>query len=145
MSPGRTGEEESEMHSTTIAVGLAKSVFEVAVSQRPGEGGGAPSLLARTALALPGPAGSSHGGDGGLRAGSQARMPSGSRRLWEGKVAVTRQATKQAAIDSARGQVHGAGVGQHVPELDVRVVGGDALGDDPPEPRGRHHVRLPPR
>jgi transposase len=29
-------EEESEMHSTTIAVDLAKSVFEVAVSQRPG-------------------------------------------------------------------------------------------------------------
>jgi len=34
--PGGSGEEESEMHSTTIAVDLAKSVFEVAVSQRPG-------------------------------------------------------------------------------------------------------------
>jgi len=36
-APNELGEEESEMHSTTIAVDLAKSVFEVAVSQRPGK------------------------------------------------------------------------------------------------------------
>jgi transposase len=36
-APECPGEEESEMHSTTIAVDLAKSVFEVAVSQRPGK------------------------------------------------------------------------------------------------------------
>src|SRR5215472_16395565 len=34
IAPGR---RESEMHSTTIAVDLAKSVFEVAVSLRPGK------------------------------------------------------------------------------------------------------------
>src|SRR5206468_8803671 len=36
-APESSGEEESEMHSTTIAVDLAKSVFEVAVSQRAGK------------------------------------------------------------------------------------------------------------
>jgi transposase len=36
-APESSGEEESEMHSTTIAVDLAKSVFEVALSQRPGK------------------------------------------------------------------------------------------------------------
>jgi transposase len=36
-APEAPGEEESEMQSTTIAVDLAKSVFEVAVSQRPGK------------------------------------------------------------------------------------------------------------
>ena len=35
-APESSGEEESEMHSTTIAVDLAKSVFEVALSARPG-------------------------------------------------------------------------------------------------------------
>src|SRR6516162_2648757 len=35
-APDAPGEEESEMQSTTIAVDLAKSVFEVAVSERPG-------------------------------------------------------------------------------------------------------------
>ena len=34
IAPGR---RESKMHSTTIAVDLAKSVFEVAVSPRPGK------------------------------------------------------------------------------------------------------------
>jgi len=35
-APDAPGEEESEMQSTTIAVDLAKSVFEVAVSEHPG-------------------------------------------------------------------------------------------------------------
>lgn len=35
--PEAPGEEESKMQSTTITVDLAKSVFEVAVSQRPGQ------------------------------------------------------------------------------------------------------------
>src|SRR5437016_3037742 len=36
-APECPGEEESEMKNTAIAVDLAKSVFEVAVSQRPGK------------------------------------------------------------------------------------------------------------
>jgi transposase len=36
-APEGSGEEESEMKHTTIAVDLAKSVFEVAVSRRPGQ------------------------------------------------------------------------------------------------------------
>ena len=52
-----SGEEESEMQSTTIAVDLAKSVFEVAVSQRPGKVARAPSALARAVLAVPRPSG----------------------------------------------------------------------------------------
>jgi transposase len=36
-APEGSGEEESEMQDTTIAVDLAKSVFEVAVSRRPGQ------------------------------------------------------------------------------------------------------------
>jgi hypothetical protein len=36
-APEGSAEEESEMHSTTIAVDLAKSVVEVAVSERPGK------------------------------------------------------------------------------------------------------------
>ena len=62
-------------NDTRIAVDVAKAVFEVAISDRPGHvrRDGAPA--ARAVPALPGPAAGGHGGHGGVRLGALLGAP----------------------------------------------------------------------